>query len=189
MEFYLEPEVSFEPEGAAYFVDISNLRASPSISASDFTQSPYRIYLEPDFARFGGSGLAPLLNGQSMIEEAVRMGEADVSSEYVLTRFAYVPPDEQRLDGEVILTGSFNGWQYDAANQLAWVPEQARYEGDLLLKQGQYEYRYVIRDRRAVRALRGNMPRADNQYAAFVYFEDIRVNTDRLLAVKQTIAE
>ena len=189
IEFYLEPEVSFEPEGAAYFVDISNLRSSHSISASDFTQSPYRIFLEPDFARFGGSGIAPLLNGQSVISSAVRFGEADVTSEYVLARFAYVPPDEQQLDGEVILIGSFNGWQNDAANRLSWVPAEGRYEGDLLLKQGQYEYRYLIRDRRATRALRGNMPRADNLYAAFVYYSDVRVNTDRLIAVRQTLAE
>ncbi|MEX1054592.1 MAG: type IX secretion system plug protein domain-containing protein [Rhodothermales bacterium] len=189
MEFYLEPEVSFEPEGAAYFVDLANLRASPSISAADFTQSPYRVYLEPDFARFGGSGLAPLLNGQSVISSAVRLGEPDIEAEFVLTRFAYVPPDEQRLDGEVILTGSFNGWQYDPANRLTWMPDEGRYEGDVLLKQGQYEYRYVTQDRSTLRALRGNLPRPDNQYAAFVYYRDVSLNTDRLLAVRQAISD
>lgn len=89
--------------------------------------------------------------------------------------------------GEVIVTGSFNNWAYDPAYQLAWVPENGRYEGELLLKQGQYEYRYVARDRRIADAQRENMPNAENQYAAFVYYSDIRLNSDRLLAVRQVV--
>ena len=189
LEFYLEPEYSFEPEGAPYYLDLSSLRASPSIAASDFTQSPYMIVLEPDFARFGGTPVNQLLTGQTVVSSAVRMADADIRAEYVLARFAYVPPDERRLDGEVILTGSFNDWRYDPANQLSWVPEEGRYETTMLIKQGQYEYRYVARDRRLIRALRGNMPRAENQYAAMVYYDDVSLNTDRLIAVRQTIAE
>lgn len=189
LEFYLEPEFSFEPEGAPYYLDLSSLRSSPSISASDFSESPYRIFLEPDFARFGGTPVNQLLTGQTVVSGAVRMSDADIRAEYVLARFAYVPPDERRLDGEVILTGSFNDWRYDPANALTWVPEEGRYETTLLIKQGQYEYRYLTRDRRLVRALRGNMPRSENQYAAMVYYDDVSLNTDRLIAVRQTIAE
>ncbi len=189
LEFYLEPEFSFEPEGAPYFLDLSNLRSSPSIAGADFTQSPYRIRLEPDFARFGGSGLGGLLTGQTVVSAAVRMTDADIRAEYVLARFAYVPPDESRMDGAVILTGSFNDWRYDPANRLRWVPENGRYEGELLIKQGLYEYRYVTRDRRVAHSLRGNTPRSENQYAAMVYYDDVRLSTDRLIAVRQAISD
>lgn len=189
MEFYLEPEMSFEPEEAAFFVDITDLRSADQIVSTDFSTSPYRIVLEPDFARFGGSAFAPLLNGQSLISAVVRMGDGDIRAEYVLTRFSYVPPDETRLAGEVLLTGSFNGWQYDPKNRLEWFPDEKRYEGEILLKQGQYEYRYVARDRRLARALRGNMPRSENQYTALVYYDDVSLQTDRLVAVKQLIAD
>lgn len=189
LEFYLEPEFSFEPEGAPYYLDLSSLRSSPNISASDFSQSPYRIFLEPDFARFGGTPVNHLLTGQTVVSGALGMADADIRAEYVLARFAYVPPDEARLNGEVILTGSFNDWRYDPEYKLTWMPEEGRYETTLLIKQGQYEYRYITRDRRLIRALRGNMPRSENQYAAMVYYDDVSLNTDRLIAVRQTISE
>lgn len=189
LEFYLEPEYSFEPEGAPYYLDLSNLRSSPTVAAADFTESPYWIELEPDYARFGGVPVNQLLTGQTVVSDALRMADADIRAEYVLARFSYVPPDDQRLDGDVILTGSFNDWQYDPENALTWYPEDGRYETTLLIKQGQYEYRYITRDRRAVTALRGNMPRPENQYAALVYYDDVSLSTDRLIAVRQTIAE
>lgn len=189
LQFYLEPEYSFEPEGAPYFLDLSNLRSSVSIAAGDFVQSPYRIYLEPDYARFGGTGFSRLRTGQTVVSGAVQMADADIRAEYVLTRFSYVPPDERRIGGEVILTGSFNDWRYDPANQLTWVPEEGRYEVDILIKQGQYEYRYLTRDRRTARSLRGNMPRSENQYAAMVYYDDVNLSTDRLIAVRQTLSQ
>jgi len=189
LQFYLEPEYSFEPEGAPYFLDLSNLRSSVSIAASDFVESPFRIYLEPDYARFGGTGFSRLLTGQTVVSGAVQMADADIRAEYVLTRFSYVPPDERQIGGDVILTGSFNDWRYDPANKLTWVPDEGRYEVDVLIKQGQYEYRYLTRDRRTVRSLRGNMPRSENQYAAMVYYDDVSLSTDRLIAVRQTLSQ
>lgn len=186
MQFYLEPETSFEPEAAPYYLDLANLRASNQIVAADFTASPYHVELEPDYAAFGGSGLARPLDGQSIISSVVPIGDGDVRGEYVLSRFVFVPPDERRLGGDVLVTGSFNGWRYDSAYRMEWVPENRRYEGDILLKQGQYEYRYVSRDRRA---LQQSMPQSSSQLLAFVYYDDPSLQTDRLLAVKQTVAQ
>src|SRR5690606_13806867 len=186
MQFYLEPETSFEPEAAPYFLDLANLRASNQIVSADFTTSPFRVELEPDYAAFGGSGLAQALDGQPIISSVLPIGDGDVRGEYVQTRFVFVPPNERRLAGDVLVTGSFNGWRYDPANRLEWVPDNRRYEGEILLKQGHYEYRYVSRDRRA---LQQAMPQASSQLLAFVYYDDPSLQTDRLLAVKQTIAQ
>lgn len=188
LQFYLEPEYSFEPEGAPYFLDLANLRSSMSIESADFTTSPYRVLLEPDYARFGGSGFGGLLTGQPVVSSVVRMSDANTRAEYVLAHFAYVPQDELPLSGDVFVSGSFNDWRFNPENRLTWVPEAGRYEGDLLIKQGQYEYRYMTRDRRVVQALRGNIPRAENQYAAMVYYDDVSLSTDRLIAVRQAIS-
>lgn len=189
MQFYLEPEMAFEPEGASYFLDLSVVDVGPQVARVDRSTTPFQVELEPDYARFGTSGIGPLLNGQTRVSGAVRgVGEADTEAEYVLVRFSYVPPEERQLTGEVIVTGSFSDWQFDPANRLTWVPESNRYEGEVLLKQGQYEYRYAARDRRLERALIGTMPRAENHYAAFVYYRDVSLSTDRLIAVEHILA-
>ena len=196
LAFQLQPQTAFEPLPADYFLDLGALQLSNQIARVDLSADPYEVVLEPDYARFGGEPEVPfidggpvLLNGQPIIAGAVRdVAEPDLAAQYVRVRFQYVPPEEQPLGGEVLVTGAFNNWQYDPANTLQWVPERGRYEGDVLLKQGQYEYRYATTDREAYRALAGTLPRRDNLYTALVYYADIELGTDRLLAVQEAIA-
>jgi hypothetical protein len=189
LQFYLEPEQSFEPATAAYYIDLGQLRAGRKIEEGDFSTTPYRIRLQPDHARFPGDGLAPRLDGQPVVAAAVRdVGDSAHAAEYVEVAFRFVPPDEQPLDGELILTGSFNGWRYDRANQLVWVAERGWYEGHVLLKQGAYEYRYFSPDGRLRRMMREAPPASENLYAAFVYYKDLHLSTDRLVSVSTTRA-
>ena len=187
--FYLQPENAFEPQEGDYFLDLSSLRIGGQIEHTDLSVSPYRITLEPDYARFPSSSIDPLLNGQAVVSEAVRdRGDPDTEGEYAQIIFRYVPPDETRLPGGLLLTGSFNGWGFDLANELRWVAERGRYEGELLLKQGQYEYRYTSPDPRVRRQLQTRLPRPENLYSAFVYFSDTILRTDRLLAYQHILA-
>ncbi len=190
LQFYLPPEAAFETEVVDHFVDLGALRVGGRIERIDRTTSPYRAYLEPDYARFGGTGLDPLLNGQIVVEAVVRgVAAPAVQAEYVETHFAYVPPDELPVSGDVFLSGSFNGWRTTPADRLEWVPERRRYEGAVLLKQGQYEYRYLVAQGRRVRpATTGAAPRLENLYSTFVYYRDLTLNTDRLVAVNHVRA-
>ncbi len=180
--FYLQPESAFEPQAADYFLDLRALRVGAKIERTDFSASPYQVTLAPDYARFPASGFDPLLNGQAVVPN-------DVEGEYAEVLFSYVPPREERLPGGVFLAGSFNGWILDLGKELRWEAERGRYEGRLLLKQGQYEYRYTSPDRQVRSELRSALPRSENLYAAFVYFSDSSLNTDRLLAAQTVRAQ
>lgn len=186
--FYLQPERAFPPASGDYFLDLRTIRVGGMVEATDRTVQPYRVALEPDYARFASSSIDPLLNGQTVISTVRDVGTPDLEGEYVEAVFRYVPDNEERLPGGVYLTGSFNDWSVDLGKELRWVPENKRYEGSLLLKQGQYEYRYTSPDRRVRRQLNTAMPRPENTYAAFVYFDDVSLNTDRLLAAQSIIA-
>lgn len=184
LQFYLQPSSAFGPASADYFLDLSNLRVGGRIEGTDLTQSPFVVVLEPDYARLGGSGIDPLLNGQTVVREAVRSVAAPAfSAEYVTAVFSLVPPNERRAPGELYVIGSFNDWRPSAESRMRFIPERGRYEGELLIKQGQYEYRYHATDASVRKSLDRGVPRAQNLYTAFVYYNDIRVNSDRLLAV------
>ncbi len=184
LQFYLQPEAAFQPEPGDYYLDLTNLRVGDRIERTNFDRQPFTVLLEPDYAQFPASGIDPVLNGQTVVEEAVRtVSDPDHGGEYVEALFSFVPPDETPLTGDLVITGSFNGWQYDSANRLIWAPENGRYEGSVLLKQGAYEYRYVSSDRRLRNALAGTPPRSEALYLAMVYYSDLRVNTDRLITV------
>jgi len=184
LRFELPRDRAFAPVAADYFLDLSTLRVGGSIEAIDRSTTPFGVLLEPDFAEFAGSSLGPTLNGQTVVRGAQSMQNPEVSSEYVRTTFAFVPPNERPLRGRLRVAGSFTGMQVDPALDLDFVADRGRDEGQVLLKQGHYEYYYDTTDPALRRVLRQNLPRSTNTYTTFVYYEDVRLNTDRLLITR-----
>jgi hypothetical protein len=184
MAFRVDRDAAFAPATAEYFLDLSSLRPGGQIERSDLTASPVQVLLEPDFARFAGSSLEPSLNGQIVVRDAVSgRANPEVTAEYVRTTFAFVPPGERPVRGEVGVAGSFTGMRYDADLRMSWVEARGRYEGEVLLKQGRYDYFYQSSAPELAQALQRNLPSTRDIYTTFVYYEDPRENTDRLLSV------
>ncbi len=187
--FYLEPDEAFRSQEGDYYLDLRRLQPGGDIESVSFMDSPYEVVLHPDYARFVSTSADPLLNGQSVIARAqTHAPDPDTGGEYVRATFRYVPPDEKRLRGGIYVVGSFNGWGVDLGRQLRWNVDEARYEGSMLVKQGEYEYRYTSPDPNVRQALRAPLPRVDNQYTAFVYYRDLIFATDRLLMFQQGVS-
>ncbi len=188
LRYYLEPEASFEAGASDYFVDISSLRAGGRIERADLLERPYQLLLEPDYFRFPGTATAPLQNGQVVVKKAVRnVGDPGTAAEYVDVRFALVPDDEVSVPGRVYLIGPFNNWTPSAGTEMQWMAGSGRYEASILLKQGRYEYRYAFSNQSVARASRGVSARFDNMITAFVYFDDLRLSTDRLISAVSVV--
>jgi hypothetical protein len=185
LEFELERGEAFAPVTADYTVDLGNLRGGGKIERTNRTASPLEVLLEPDYAQFSGQDLDASLNGQIVVRAAVD-GRANpaLTAEYVQTTFAFVPPRERPLAGDVRVAGSFSGMDPTRGTQMQWMPMRGRYEGEVLLKQGLYEYFYHTPDARLQDAVRQSQARLQNTYTSFVYYEDPSESTDRLLRVR-----
>lgn len=181
--FYLEPEDSFQLTPASYFLDLSEIRVGGRIESTDLSIQPPVVAVAPDYARFPGTGLAPFLNGQTVVDAVVRnVVDPEVSAEYAQVFFRFVPLGEVRASGRVVLTGSFNNWVFDEENMMDWNAEEGWYEGAVLLKQGHYEYHYLFDDPRLQEAATGAPPQFRNLYTTFVYLADVLLQSDRLLS-------
>jgi hypothetical protein len=185
LAFEVDRSNAFAPRALNYAVDLSNLDGGGPIERVDRSRTPFRVLLEPDFARFADDPFNPPLNGQIVVRDASR-GRLDpqLTAEYVQTTFALVPPGEQPINGEVRLFGSFTGMRPDPDLRLSWVAERGRYEGEVLLKQGLYEYQYASTNAPLERELRQTASLSSDVYTTFVYYEDPSENTDRLLTVQ-----
>jgi hypothetical protein len=184
LEFQLDRDRAFAPATADYTVDLGDLRSASGIERFNQTVSPFEVLLEPDYAQFSGQDRDAMLNGQIVVRDAVR-GRADPSltAEYVETTFAFVPPREQPLGSAVTLAGSFSGMDPSRGVEMRWDAGRRRYEGTLMLKQGQYQYFYATPDPELGRTVRRTETRLQNTYTTFVYYQDPRRDTDRLLRV------
>lgn len=184
LAFELDRTRAFDPATADYTVDLSTLRGGSKIERTDRTVTPFRVLLEPDYARFSGRALDANLNGQILIREALSAySDPARTAEYVRTTFAFVPPEERPLAGGVVVAGSFSGMDSSRGTQMDWQPARGRYEGKVLLKQGRYQYFYEASDPLLRKTVRESQSRLQNTYTSFVYYEDASKSTDRLLRV------
>ncbi|WP_022835568.1 type IX secretion system plug protein [Salisaeta longa] len=184
LRFVLDRAEAFPPAPPQYRLDLGRLQIGASIERIDRTVTPFQVQLEPDIADFSGSLPAPLLGGQIVVGGVVdALATPARRAEYVRTTFRFVPPNRQPLRRSVYLQGSFTEGRPPTDFRLAWDAKQARYEGNVLLKQGLYAYAYRSDDRALMaRTLSGRA-----LYTAYAYYRDPRLGTDRLLAL-QTIA-
>jgi len=180
----LDRDEAFAPITADYTVDLGDLRTGAKIERTNRTVSPLEVLLEPDYAQFSGRDLDAALNGQIVVKAAVDGRAAPaLTAEYVETTFAFVPPREQPLAGRVVVAGSFSGMNPAQGTRMEWRPLRGRYEGEILLKQGLYQYFYHTPDIRLRDAVRRSQAHIQSIYTSFVYYEDPSVGTDRLLRV------
>lgn len=187
LRFELPRREAYAPSGADFGLDLSVLRVGRQIERIDRQSRPYRVLLEPDYARFAGTNLQEPLFGQVVVRGAVRnVVDPEVAGEYVTTTFSFVPPNERPVAGEVVVAGSFTDRPVDPDLRLAWVEERGRYEGDVLLKQGLYEYFYASNDPELRRVFEQSLPPRPDRYTAFVYYRDPGLGSDRLMAVGTT---
>lgn len=184
LRFELERRRAFAPETADYTVDLGNLRSGSKIERTNRTVVPLEVLLEPDYAQFSGQQSHEALNGQIVIRDAVR-GRVNphLTAEYVQTTFAFVPPREQPLSRRLVVAGSFSNMNPSQGTDMRWMAGRRRYEGEVLLKQGQYQYFYDTADPVLEETKRRAQSRVRSTYTTFVYYEDVRKRTDRLLRV------
>ena len=184
VDFELSRERAYTPSQSRHALDLTQLRVGPRIERVDRSVSPFEVLLEPDYARFSGTPFQNPLDGQILVSDALSaFANPNTSAEYVQTTFAFVPPGETPVQGKIVIAGGFTGDQVDTDNRMAWVETRGRYEGDFLLKQGQYEYFYVTDDPGLTAVFERNLSPTRDRYVAFVYFEDPSLGSDRLVQV------
>ena len=194
LTFELPYRESFASGTQEFFLDLSSFDPGGEVARIARDVTPYRVLLEADYAEFAGTGRPPLLNGQPVVRGAgIAAAEPALSAEYASVRFRFVPPGGRRLPGPVVVTGSFRSGPLDEAPRLRWKPVAGRYEGRALIKQGLYEYRYASPDSAVREALAqhlsSRLPPARRRYAAFVYYRDAALGSDRLLLVREAQAQ
>lgn len=102
--------------------------------------------------------------------------------------YTYVHPTlttEPVLDGDVFVCGAFNNWQLDSANMMHYNFQAKRYEADLFLKQGVYDYLYVCRSyyngKVDMERFEGSHSETSNKYLFFVFFRPSTADYEQLV--------
>ena len=90
---------------------------------------------------------------------------------------------------EIYLTGDFNNWMINSFNKMRYDTKTGLWEGQALIKQGQYTYNYVLVRKNKIDdlSLDNSFLSSQQEYLTFIYFKDPTHNYDRLLKIARTI--
>jgi hypothetical protein len=120
-----------------------------------------------------------LRNGWNTREESIR-------SDYANVIFSLQSP---KLDKEVYIFGDFTDFQLKPEFKMIYNDEKGVYLGNVLLKQGYYDYAFAIPDEKgnpSFEYTEGKWQDTENEYKVIVHFSEFASRYDRVIGVITT---
>lgn len=168
--------------------DIRSLRrSSPRISSIDREGPRLQVFLQPDYSR----AMQPYvrkgdLNGKFYIVSYDVNREKELESDYALVHF-FLPWPDPIAHGSVYIMGEISNWQFQEKTRMRYDGESGGYRCSLYLKQGYYDYHYVLLPNNSQRGnaayFEGEHAQAENDYTIFVYYRRDGGLYDKLVGV------
>ena len=116
------------------------------------------------------------LNGKYYIRD-LEGRDSRLTSEYVNILFSL---DYPQVNDQIYLVGYFNNWVYDEKSLMKYNPSTNRYENQYLLKQGWYDYSYMIPGSET-QPIERSFYETENLYEVFLYFRPLGARGDQLI--------
>jgi len=127
------------------------------------------------------------INGRFLIKNEVNATNFNIESDYALVHF-YLPFPVEFTDGDFYLMGALTDWRMDGKSKLQFDKTSRCYGLNLLLKQGYYNYIYVLlRKGKSVgdeSLVEGSHWETPHMYTVYVYFRSGGINSDQLIAIQ-----
>lgn len=179
-----DTESSFWGGNEYLFFENKNVRgANVGVQFFDL-KDLYHNYLYTDIIRSNRPyTYNPDINGNFLIT-ALDTENVDIEADYTVIHFSLQHPET--FDKNIHLYGNFNNYAITADTKLTFSPDSGLYETRLLLKQGFYNYKYVVVDKNNnlnEGAISGNFDQTENNYKVLVYYRDLGGLYDKIVGV------
>ena len=189
LDYRYEKPTQFEGGNEYHFFDTKDLRiTTPNIVYTNRSEQ-YESYLKTDIIRnLLDYSFAPDINGDFKIRNVMRPGDSNTSGDYSFVYFSLAYPYELDQNEEIYIYGAFNNFELSDLNKLYFNPSLEVYEGVLYLKQGFYNYKYVLNQKGILikNALSGSHALTENDYLVLVYYRNIGAQYDALVGIGRT---
>ena len=182
---YRDSNKSLFPGGNEYlFFENKDVRsANLGVQYIDLNEL-YHGYLFADIARNKQKyTYNPDINGGFKINVLDR-DNPKIEADYTYIHFSLI--SEELVDKSVYVYGGFNNFSINNENKMIYNNSNGTYETSLLLKQGFYNYKYVVVDKfdkLEEGYISGNFDETENNFKVIVYYRDLGARYDRLVGM------
>ncbi len=122
-------------------------------------------------------------NGAFLIR-SIDNANSEVESDYVFVHFTL--HTGKRLNGDVYIDGAFSNHSLAPDYMMEFNPVSKSYEATVLMKQGYYNYQYILKQEGALSLSEtaGSFYQTENRYSVFVYYSQKGSRHDRIIGLK-----
>ncbi|MER2998951.1 DUF5103 domain-containing protein [Pontibacter populi] len=159
------------------------------IGVSDVNEeaNPIEVFLQIDKNRSGEVySQEPDINGKMLFNNR-EYGNGDVNSDYTWVDFELKASEEQT--GQVYILGGLTDWRISSDARMRFNSERQTYSGRLLLKQGYYNYQYVLQQNQTIdySYYEGSHFETENTYDILIYYRPPGSRADLLIGYEEIL--
>lgn len=180
-----DKETSFFGGNEFLNFDTKDLRAPTSVISHIELEDIYHHYLFRDRYRFKVPyNYYPDINGDFVIR-TLQGNDISREAEYTNIHFKLPYAEELALD-EVYVFGKHNNYALTEENKLNYNEDTGMMEGKIMLKQGFYNYKYIIKredDVVDLNTVSGNFHFTENNYLVLVYYRNFGDLYDSIIGI------
>lgn len=175
------------PAGNEYrrFESISNNFAGMNVDSLKYMGSNYHVWLKPDYIRANRAySLDRTQHGRFIVRE-YNATDSDIGADYITVHFS-LDGGSLPKDATVAIEGEFSEGAPNHIFPMSYNIESKRYEAEIPLKQGAYNYRYLLlRGRESIEKsiewIEGNFYETENEYNVQLWLRLPGARADRLV--------
>lgn len=184
----------FDGGNAFRYFDIKSLRYN-SFRVGAIEYSPddgYQVFLHDDEVKKKNvyEDVQESMNGRFLIKTE-DMTNTNFESDYANVHF-FIPYKTPLIQGDLYIMGGLTYWQYLPEAKLSYNYDRGGLEGSLLLKQGYYNYQFLMLPNNSkigeYEMIEGNFFDMNNEYNFFIYYKPRSGRYDRLVNVTKVLA-
>ncbi|MEA3318049.1 MAG: DUF5103 domain-containing protein, partial [Bacteroidota bacterium] len=190
IEYYNPNKLKFKGGSEFHHFNTKDIHyKSENIERIDFIANQYNFLLSTNKeTSFSDYFYKKDLNGSYSID-VVNSETPELEADYVNVFFT-LQMDAPLQKGEVYVYGKLTNYELSNESKMIYNYEQKAYEASLLLKQGYYNYSYLVKRDKKIdyTFIDGNYSLTENEYLVLVYYKDYSLGYDKLIGVKKFIS-
>ena len=184
-----EDENLFDGGNEYRYFDIQSLRyLSERLADVSFEADTHRVVLRTDesrrFQRY--SGLVQDINGKRLIR--IQEGSRNaIEADYALVHFT-LPYEHEITHGDLYVFGQISDYGFPDSHRMTYNAEKKCYEANIYLKQGYYNYEYVLNKYEGGninRFIEGTHYQTLNDYHIYIYHRSTGESYDQLIGIQK----
>lgn len=185
LEFQIDAQRQFDGGDEFRILDMRTFRFyTAAINNIENRDSIYYVNLYVDETRAEKSYFSNRdLNGRYFVE-VQEWSQGSYMADYGLVNFKLKSPDPI-TDGDVYVIGDLDGYACSDAFKMEYNPAKFRYEAEILLKQGYYNYKYAVLPHNSTlldeSRFEGSHFETENDYTILVYFRNPLLRSPELV--------